>query len=229
MKNQAEEVWRAQGLEPMADFFNTRAAQYDEAHTGHIDGGRGTKALAARFLPEGVCDILDLGCGTGLELPAVFARFPGARVLGIDVANEMLALLRARCVGCNVQTLCMDYLDYAYPHAAFDAVISVMSLHHFTPEQKLDLYGQICGTLRPGGVFINCDYMVDTPREERVRFCALLRLHMESQATGLPGKFHLDIPLTPKHELRLLRQAGLRGTALVWRLGNTKVVRGWKR
>ena len=139
-------------LEPMGQFFNDRAARYDEVHTGHIDGGLAAKELVAQHLPEGTRDVLDLGCGTGLELPPLFARFPQARVVGIDLAEDMLALLRERCAGFDVKTLCMSYFDYDFPPECFDAVISVMSLHHFTPAQKLDLYCRVRGTLRPGCV-----------------------------------------------------------------------------
>jgi len=32
-------------LEPMAQFFNSRADIYDEVHTSHIDGGRESKDI----------------------------------------------------------------------------------------------------------------------------------------------------------------------------------------
>jgi len=205
--------------EPMAAFFNKRAKIYDEVHIGHTDGGRAAKDLVAAHLPEGARDVLDLGCGTGLELPALFARFPGARVLGIDLAEDMLALLRERCAGSAARTLCMSYFDYAYPPQAYDAVISVMSLHHFTPAQKLGLYKQVRSTLRPGGVFLNCDYFTGSARDERRNFSRLGRLGCE------PGEVHFDTPLTVRHELELLLGAGFAHAQVLWTEGNTKLVR----
>ena len=87
---------KQQKLEPMAQFFNSRAEIYDEVHTSHIDGGRASKDIVAGLLPEGTKRILDLGVGTGLELEAVFARFPEAHVTGIDMAEDMLQKLRER-------------------------------------------------------------------------------------------------------------------------------------
>jgi tRNA (cmo5U34)-methyltransferase len=179
-----------QVLEPMAAFFNKRAESYDEVHTSHIGGGRESKDIVARYLPAHTRDVLDLGCGTGLELEALFNRFPGAKVLGIDMAQDMLALLRERCAGRNVQTLCMSYFDYAFPQQAFDAVISVMSLHHLAPDQKLALYRQARGALRPGGVFLNCDYYISSAWRERRNFKRLRQLGYT------PGKMHFDTPLT---------------------------------
>jgi len=206
-------------LEPMAAFFNSRAAIYDEVHTGHIGGGLAGKDLVAQYLPEKTKDILDLGCGTGLELPALFARFPQVKVVGIDLAQDMLDILHERVVGFDIQTLCMSYFDYDFPVQKFDAVISVMSLHHFTPTQKLDLYTRIRGTLRPCGVFLNCDYIIDSPWKERYYF-ARLRL-MRQQA----GEMHFDTPLTARHEMKIMRQAGFASTETLWREGTSQLLR----
>jgi len=231
MRNNALKTWNTKNLEPMAAFFNARAPRYDEVHTGHISGGIATKDLIAQYLPSpplqrgeaaqrqgGVYDILDLGCGTGLELPAIFARFPGAKVTGIDLAADMLALLHERCAGLDVQTLCMSYFDYDFPASHFDAVISVMSLHHFTPAQKLDLYTRARRALKPGGVFLNCDYYIANPLRVRLNF---FRLRLKCQQ---PGAMHFDTPLTPKQEMRVLRRAGFEGVQVLWQQKNTKVI-----
>ncbi|MDR2686435.1 MAG: class I SAM-dependent methyltransferase [Oscillospiraceae bacterium] len=205
-------------LEPMGDFFNARAPKYDEVHTSHISGGIATKDLIAHYLPEGTRDVLDLGCGTGLELPALFARFPEAHVVGIDLAGDMLALLRERCAGLAVETLRMSYFDYDFPPGRFGAVVSVMSLHHFAPAQKLALYTRVRKTLRPGGVFLNCDYFIASPLRAQLNFLRLRLLRQE------PGAMHFDTPLTAKQETGILRQAGFERVEFVWQEKNTKVV-----
>jgi len=210
-------------FEPMGDFFNARASKYDEVHTSHISGGLATKNLVAQYLPEGARDVLDLGCGTGLELPALFARFPSARVVGIDLAGDMLALLHERCAGLDVETLCMSYLDYDFPENQFDAVISVMSLHHFSPAQKLDLYTRARGALKPGGVFLNCDYYIGNPLGVRLKFARLRRLKIE------PGVMHIDTPLTTRQEMKILRQAGFEGAEVLWEQDNTTVISAQRR
>ena len=202
----------------MGDFFNKRAPKYDEMHTSHISGGIATKDLVARYLPEDTREVLDLGCGTGLELPAIFARFPEVHVIGIDLAGDMLALLHERCAGLPVETLCMSYFDYGFPENQFDAVVSVMSLHHFTPAQKLDLYSRVRNTLKPGGVFLNCDYFIANPLLVQWNFLRLRLLRHE------PGAMHFDTPLTARREMGILRQAGFEGVELAWQDQNTKVV-----
>ena len=78
--------------EEMGAFFDARCRVYDAVHTGGIDGGMESKRVPAALLPEGTRTLLDLGVGTGLELEAVFARFP----TGLDIAPSMLALLREK-------------------------------------------------------------------------------------------------------------------------------------
>ncbi|MDR3313034.1 MAG: methyltransferase domain-containing protein [Oscillospiraceae bacterium] len=205
--------------EPMAQFFNRVAQGYDQhVSEGQQTGGLDGKNILAQHLPAGARDVLDLGCGTGLELPAIFARCPQARVLGIDLAEDMLAILHKRCAGFDVQTLCMSYFDYDYPPERFDAVISVMSLHHFTPEQKLWLYQQAHSALKPGGVLLNCDYIIDSPLREKWNFARLRRMK------AAPGSVHFDTPLCLKHEFKLLRQAGFPRAELLWQTKTTRLL-----
>jgi SAM-dependent methyltransferase len=52
--------------------------------------------LALQALPSEPQEVLDLGTGTGLAAFAVARRFPGARVVGTDIAEEMIAEARAK-------------------------------------------------------------------------------------------------------------------------------------
>lgn len=202
-------------LEPMAQFFNTRADIYDEVHTSHVDGGRAGKDIAAGLLPEHTRRVLDLGVGTGLELEAVYARFPGVRVTGIDMAADMLQKLLERFPGKEIESVCGSYLDYDFGTACYDAVITVMSLHHLPPKQKAILFRRVRACLAPGGVFISCDYFAHSRTYEFQNRAKLFAARVK------PGSVHFDIPLTARHELRLLRRAGFSCVKAAWREGNT--------
>ena len=72
-------------LEKMDEFFDARIDGYDEHMKRNIEGASGFYAYTASLLPAaGECRILDLGCGTGLELEAYFDLNPSAKVTGID-------------------------------------------------------------------------------------------------------------------------------------------------
>ena len=56
-------------LEKMSDFFENRISGYDEHMLKNIDSANEFYPFTAELLPkEKDCYILDLGCGTGLEL-----------------------------------------------------------------------------------------------------------------------------------------------------------------
>ncbi|MFA7672727.1 MAG: hypothetical protein WCY62_02585 [Clostridia bacterium] len=54
--------------EGMADFFAHRIGTYENVHLSHWGE---IYAGIADFLPENIITLLDIGCGTGLELDAV--------------------------------------------------------------------------------------------------------------------------------------------------------------
>ena len=82
-------------LERMDDFFAARIEGYDAHMKRDIEGASGFYAYTASLLPSaGGSRVLDLGCGTGLELEEYFAVNPGAHVTGIDLSEVMLKALK---------------------------------------------------------------------------------------------------------------------------------------
>lgn len=190
-------------LEEMSSFFAKRLGSYET----HMSLWHEAYQKFASFLPADCTEILDLGCGTGLELQSVFARFPTAHVTGIDMSAEMLAALSAKYDNKAVHTICGDYFETPFGEARFDAVISFQSLHHFTPEKKTALFRRIAETLKPNGVFLNCDYFACCDEEETLLFAECAR---RRAAANIPDAefVHFDTPLTVAHESVLLRKAG---------------------
>ncbi len=190
-----------QPLEEMAAFFQAHLGEYE----AHMSLWQPAYQRLAEWIPADARTLLDLGCGTGLELDAILALRPELSVTGIDLCADMLARLQAKHP--KVQTLCGDYFQTELGTEVYDCVVSVESLHHFRPEQKLGLYRRIFQALRPGGVFWDVDYLACCPEEESLlaEFCMRAR-----SAQGIPaGTFvHFDTPLTTEHEQELLQNAG---------------------
>ena len=128
-------------LEEMAAFFEARLAGYEEHMLEAIEGAADFYPFTAALLPEAPgAAVLDLGCGTGLELDWFFRRNPTARVTGIDLSQGMLEALKAKH-GQRALTLVQgSYFDVPLGDSAFDAAVSVESLHHFTQAEKMGLY-----------------------------------------------------------------------------------------
>lgn len=188
-------------LEEMGAFFTARISDY-EAHMALWEEGY---RLLPELIPGDAKDVLDLGCGTGLELDAILPLRPELKVTGIDLCEAMLRRLREKHPG--VKTVCGDYFETELGAAQYDAVISFESLHHFTPEKKLGLFEKIYDALRPGGVFMNVDYLACCMEEERLLWEFAARKRRTQNIP--PEQFvHFDTPLTAEVELELLRKAG---------------------
>lgn len=205
-------------LEPMADFFAARLEGYDEHMLAEVEGCREGYPLMASLLPKDIGRVLDLGCGTGLELDEIFKRFPALAVTGIDLSDAMLNRLKEKHPQKNLTLICGDYFEVPFGED-FDGALSFESLHHFTPEAKGKLYRKLFRALTDGGVYLECDYMVDTQAEQDLYFAELARMKKEQ---NLPeGYYHYDTPCTVETQISLLRQAGFSSVDRVFRKGGT--------
>lgn len=194
---------REEPLEEMAGFFSARLEGYEE----HMSLWKEAYRRFAGFMPEGAAKVLDLGCGTGLELDECFLRNGQLQVTGVDLCRDMLEKLREKHRDKNLTLVCADYFEYDMSHEAWDMVISFESLHHFFPEQKGRLYRNIYTGLRQGGTFLLGDYIACTLQEEQLLQREYRKRRECSQIP--PERFvHFDIPLTLEHEMSLLESAG---------------------
>lgn len=215
-------------LEAMDTFFDDRLEGYEEHMLSGIEGAREFYPFTAQCLPAvpGAC-ILDLGCGTGLELDEYFRLSPGAAVTGIDLAEGMLRALQEKYPHRALTLIRGSYFDIPFGEVVFDAAVSVESLHHFTQAEKTALYGKLHRALKDGGYFILTDYFSLSGEEERQHRAELLRLKAEQ---GLPdGAFyHYDTPLTVDHEIQALKQAGFSSVEVLKNWGATYTIRAVK-
>ena len=167
-------------LEKMGEFFNARLDGYEEHQMTTIDFADEFYPYTAECLPkESGSRILDLGCGTGLELDRYFEIVPDAKVTGIDLAEDMLGILRKKYPDKDLRLIHASYFTEPFGENLFDAAVSVESLHHFTKEEKIPLYAKLSRALKDGGYFILTDYFALTEEEEKQRRTELLNLKKE--------------------------------------------------
>src|SRR5690349_4675359 len=112
-----------------------------------------------RQLPQHCDRILEVGCGAG-ALAAELAR-RADRVDAVDRSAEMIEAAR-RVVPGNVDCVQADILEHPLPEAAYDAVVSLTTLHHMRLDQVLP---RLAHTLRPGGVLA----VIALPRADPLR------------------------------------------------------------
>ena len=161
----------------------------------------------ARELPSGTRRLLGLGCGTGLELDCIFRRLPDLEVTGVDLAGGMLDLLRRKHRDKALTLVQADYFAWEPESGPFDAVVAFETPQHVSAAQKAALFAKIHRWLRPGGVFLECDYVASTPEMEAMVFAECARRRARD---GVPENVfvHFDTPLTLEHELEALRAGG---------------------
>ena len=212
-------------LEKMGDFFDARLEGYEDHQLTAIASAGEFYPFTAQCLPrEPGAEVLDLGCGTGLELDPYFPRNPTARVTGIDLAEGMLAALGEKYPDKALRLIRGSYFDVPFEKERYDAAVSVESLHHFTREEKVPLYRKVYEALGEGGCFILTDYFAASEEEESLRREELRRLLAEERADA-GTLYHYDTPLTLDHEIEALTAAGFGPVTLLGRWGQTCALR----
>jgi tRNA (cmo5U34)-methyltransferase len=153
--------------------------QSSEVALDFLEGMRGAIPLAGEqidvmlrligaALPT-VDRFLDLGCGDGVLGRALFSRYPNAGGVLLDFSEPMLEVARQKVQASNAIFIAQDYglaewVKGIEAYTPFDAIVSGYSIHHQPDSRKRELYADIYGLLKPGGVFINIEHVSSPSR-----------------------------------------------------------------
>lgn len=215
-------------LEKMGAFFDARLMEYDEHQLNCIEGAHEFYDFTAKCLPkETGANILDLGCGTGLELEEYFKYNPLSKITGIDLAPGMLGELKRKLHKKEIKLVLGSYFDVPFGYELYDAAVSVESLHHFTKEEKIPLYQKLYRALKARGYFILTDYFSQSDAEEILHRQELKKIRIEEGISD--GDFyHYDTPLTVQHEIEALSGAGFSLVEVLNHWGSTYTLKAIK-
>lgn len=215
-------------LEKMDEFFDNRADTYDKHQLSCIFAAKEFYPYTANCLPKKTsAKVLDLGCGTGLELEEYFSLNPQAQITGIDLAPGMLDALRKKFSDKSLTLILGSYFDVLFGQDSFDAAVSVESLHHFTKEEKIPLYVKLRKSLNQGGYFILTDYFSLSDQEELFHRQEFLQLKKQQNVKN-NEIFHFDTPLTVAHEKQALIAGGFSQVVILKRWGATFTLKASK-
>lgn len=179
----------------MDEFFAARVEGYEEHMMTEINGCKEVYVEMARLVPDTCEKLLDLGCGTGVELDNIFEKLPDLQVTGIDLTQAMLDKLQEKFAGKNVTAICGNYFDVCFGAQLYDCAVSFETMHHFSHEAKVGLYEKIYKALKPGGMYIECGAV-----------------------------YHYDTPCTIDNQIAMFVKAGFAEAKQVFRMGNTTII-----
>lgn len=166
-------------------------------------------AVAALVPASGALErVLDLGTGTGETARRVLDAHPGAHLVGVDGSAAMLDAARAVVPTARVELRVGRFLVDELPPGPFDAVVSVLAIHHLLGEEKAAFFRQVATRLRPGGRFVLGDVVL--PGDPAAR-----RAELSDR----------DHPSTVDEQLAWLADAGL-PAALLWQRDDLAVLVG---
>jgi SAM-dependent methyltransferase len=94
--------------------------------------------------------ILDAGCGTGVFTQEILAS--GARVIGLDIAFNMVKHGRDKLVGKQFSCLQGDILSLPFRNDTFDKTVSITALDFLAEGEKA--LGELFRVTRPGGIIV---------------------------------------------------------------------------
>jgi ubiquinone/menaquinone biosynthesis C-methylase UbiE len=122
--------------------FDALAPQWDEIRSpGHL----AAYELALNALPSPPARALDVGTGTGDGALAIARRFPDAEVVGVDLADAMVARAREKLppdLAGRVRFTSADAAHLSEPSQSFDLVAHA---------NMIPFFDEVARLLRPGG------------------------------------------------------------------------------
>jgi arsenite methyltransferase len=114
--------------------------------------------------------VLDAGCGSGAELLAIAERWPGARVVGVDLPETVRSIRIARQLRRRVEVRAGDLTVPADGLDGFDVAVCHAVLHGV--EQPATFLGGLARAVRPGGELVGALFTDDYHRQLRQRLSA---------------------------------------------------------
>lgn len=136
--------------------------------------------------------IIDLGCGTGSAGPGLLARFPSARVVGVDLAESMARVATPPVQGWRrwigqataaYTAVAADMTSLPFGDASFGLAWSNLALHW--ADDPLPAFSEARRVLETGGLIMFSTLGPDTLKELRRCFAA--------DAAGLHVRSFIDL------------------------------------
>lgn len=175
-------------------------------------------------------DIVDLGCSRGEALIPFMTRF-GAhnRYVGIEVSEPMLTAAKERFAQWppSIVRLLPTDLRQSYPAVDASLTLAVLTLMFIPINHRNRIIADVAASTRPGGAFVVVEKLIGSSatfdqlfvdRYHRMKAeNGYSREEIDRKALALEG---VQVPVTERENIRLLRENGFRYVETCWRWCN---------
>jgi tRNA (cmo5U34)-methyltransferase len=118
--------------------FQWKPDSYLEQIRGQVPRYDQLQEAAVKAIPFAPERVLELGMGTGETTRHLLEAYPEAWVVGLDASSEMVFRLRE-----EYDDVQLARMEDPLPDGPWDLVISVLSIHHLTDDQKHLLFRRV--------------------------------------------------------------------------------------
>lgn len=216
------------------DAFNQASQNYDNYRKNaipHMDifYNTATELTTKYHNPE----ILDLGAGTGILTEKIYQKHLKSNITLIDISKQMLDKAQKKFTQNNFQFIEADYINYNYTQK-YDVIVSSLSIHHLTDDEKKQLYKKVYDILEEDGIFINADQVQGSTPQTEQKFKDKDKTHLEKQDIPLEEKKtlqerrKLDQPATLDDTIKWYKEIGYKNVDVYYKYYRYYVIAGEK-
>jgi len=217
--------------------FDAGADQYDRQRRMVIPCFNDFYQTAIDLIPFSGPDsftFLDLGAGTGLLTASIISVFPNATATLMDLSEKMLEKAQGRfSLNKRVNFLIWDYSHSTLPEE-YNLIVSAMSIHHLSDDEKKSLYQRVFDALKFEGIFINADLVKgETDKTEKIYHDMWMNwIHKaglsEHELSEIIDRMQYDKPSSLSDQLQWLKEIGFQDVDCYYKYFNFAVYSGRK-
>jgi len=149
-------MMNADQVDPVVKEYSDAAKDYDRKWAFYVEAT--TRETLARLPILPTDRVLDVGCGTGELLARLAAKYPEARLAGLDPVPEMLEVAKGK-ISDKVDLRVGWANQLPWPDSSFDVVVSCNVFHYIT--HPVAAVREMDRVVRPGGRVVITDWCDD--------------------------------------------------------------------
>jgi S-adenosylmethionine-diacylgycerolhomoserine-N-methlytransferase len=143
-------------MEHLRRYYKTQSVIYDATRWAFLFGRTLLLRELAKIQPR-PRQIVEIGCGTGHNLARLAALFPDARITGVDLSENMLAIAAKKTARFGDRVALQQHVQDGAMQVPHDVAVFSYSLSMMNPGWDKVLLGAVEG-LEPGGLIAAVDF-----------------------------------------------------------------------